>query len=446
MGETIELSTATPSIYDASDRSFQVEQDQVEPGIAQHALPPVDTGRQAYLFLLGSTCIEILVWGLPFSVGILHVYWTNTLFKGEGSSIVTLAATLQTGLLYMSAALFGPLLTAFPRWQRTVQVGGLAAASLSMISSAFATRPWHLLVTIGILYPFSGALYLPCATLMFEWFSVKRGLATGIMYAGTGVGGTIFPFVMNGLLNNVGYRAAMISLGLGYAVLGSIALVPIKRRIPISRYGQANSGRRRQNINWSLLKSTTLFMGSMTILFTSLGNFVPSLWLPSYASELHLQHPDGTVLIAILNASSVPGNALLGFLSDRIPLWAVILISCMGSALSCAFLWGYGTNVGMLVTFAVVFGLLGPSFTSLWTKMISIISKDDPIAPALVFSIFTFIRGIGNLTSGPISGALLKVDAFQGASGAYGFHNYGILLVYTAVTILTGSATGYIFK
>jgi hypothetical protein len=72
------------------------------------ALPPVDGGRKAWAFLLGATVIEVLVWGLPFSVGILHVYWTNTLFHGQGESTITLAATLQTGLLYMSGMILGP--------------------------------------------------------------------------------------------------------------------------------------------------------------------------------------------------------------------------------------------------------------------------------------------------------------------------------------------------
>lgn len=54
--------------------------------------------------------------------------------------------------------------------------------------------------------------YLPAATLLFEWFQQKRGFASGIMYAGTGAGGTVFPFIMQGLLNRFQYRASMISL------------------------------------------------------------------------------------------------------------------------------------------------------------------------------------------------------------------------------------------
>lgn len=81
---------------------------EVDESVTHHALPSVDGGRKAWSFLAGATAIEMIVWGIPYSIGILHVYWTNTLFKGYGESTVTLAATLQTGLLYMSCALFGP--------------------------------------------------------------------------------------------------------------------------------------------------------------------------------------------------------------------------------------------------------------------------------------------------------------------------------------------------
>ncbi|WVR05479.1 hypothetical protein IAU60_002495 [Kwoniella sp. DSM 27419] len=442
----------------AGDRDFsQLEsspttpraEDSTGPHDAIEALPPVDGGRRAWLFLVGATYIEVIVWGLPFSIGILHAYWTSTVLAGQNESIITLAATLQTGLLYMLAALFGPLFTAFPRWTKVIQIAGLMCASFAMIASAFVTKPWHLLVTVGLFYPLACACYLPCATLLFEWFYAKRGYATGIMYAGTGLGGTIFPFLMQGLLRRFGYKAAMISLGIGYLVTGLIALLPIQRRVPLSRYDVSGTGRQRARVDWSFLKRKTLVIGTSVILLTSLGNFIPSLWLPSYADDLKLRHPDGTSLIAIMNASSVIGNGLLGWLSDRFSLKSTILLSCFGSALSCAFLWGFAgpnNSEGVLIAFSVVFGLLGPSFSSLWSKMIGLVAGDDHAVSALVWSLFTFMRGCGNMSSGPVSDALLKYDVLQGGFGGYGYRNYGVLLIYTAVTITAGSAAGMLYK
>jgi hypothetical protein len=72
------------------------------------SLPVADTGRAAWLFLIGATAMETLIWGIPFSIGVLHAYWTDELCAGRGTSMITLASTLQTGLLYMVAALSGP--------------------------------------------------------------------------------------------------------------------------------------------------------------------------------------------------------------------------------------------------------------------------------------------------------------------------------------------------
>lgn len=80
-----------------------------DPPLYASSLPPMDGGRQAWLFLLGATIMEILIFGIPFSIGILHNYWTSVLFEGRGAEgTITLAVSLQSGLLYLFTALVGP--------------------------------------------------------------------------------------------------------------------------------------------------------------------------------------------------------------------------------------------------------------------------------------------------------------------------------------------------
>lgn len=83
---------------------------------------------------------------------------------------------------------------------------------------------------------------------------------------------------MNSLLSKFGYKATMISFGLGYLIIGSIAIVFVRPRIPVSRQLTVE---KRKPINWSFMKSTPLIIGTITIFLISLGNFIPSLWLPS---------------------------------------------------------------------------------------------------------------------------------------------------------------------
>lgn len=71
------------------------------------SLPPVDRGAKAWSFLAAATLVETVVWGLPFSAGVLHEYWMSHMFPNNDSTL-TMAATLQTSLMYMSAAFLGP--------------------------------------------------------------------------------------------------------------------------------------------------------------------------------------------------------------------------------------------------------------------------------------------------------------------------------------------------
>jgi hypothetical protein len=163
-------------------------------------------------------------------------------------------------------------------------------------------QPWHLLVTIGIFYPAFGseyqphfipiftkrlATYLPCSTLLFEWFYVRRGLASGILFAGTGVGGAIFPPLVSGMLSRFGYKATMVSLGFGFLILGGISLIPIKRRLPYTRGGGRRHGAAgRFSGQGKILSSKPMLVGGSIVLLVGLGNFIPSLWIPSTSSRL----------------------------------------------------------------------------------------------------------------------------------------------------------------
>ena len=94
---TFPADISSPSTHEATDTSRPRE---------LPSLPAADTGRAAWSFLVAATTIEGIVWGLPYSVGILHAYAVR-MFPGQEST-VTLAATLQNGLLLVGAGLLGP--------------------------------------------------------------------------------------------------------------------------------------------------------------------------------------------------------------------------------------------------------------------------------------------------------------------------------------------------
>ncbi|TXT15530.1 hypothetical protein VHUM_00033 [Vanrija humicola] len=407
-------------------------------------LAPTDRGRDAWLFLASATVIESIVWGLPYSVGVLHAYWSGTMFPGQ-ESVVTLAATLQNGLLFVASGFLGPLYAAYPQYTRHFQLFGLLCGTVSLLSTAFVSKSWHLIVTLGLIYPLSASLYFPCLTLLYEWFNARRGLANGIMFSGAAAGGTFFPLLGQALLKGVGYKGTMLTLAGIFAVVDAVALVFIKRRIPVAQRGVQRGRRARPaiKIDYGFMRRPAVYLFSGFVVFTSLANFIPSLWMPTFAEVVGPTYPSGTSLVAIMYGASVVGNLITGYLTDRFPVGFVLLGSSTISAVACWVLWGLGTNHGLLVAFSVVWGITALCTGCAWSKMVVYISKDDLTLPGLLLGVQTALRGAANFASGPLSTALLKSSALRGAAGAYGATNYGALLLFTgAMTFIGGMSAG----
>lgn len=161
-------------------------------------------------------------------------------------------------------------------------------------------------------------------------------------------------------------------------MIGAACIPFIINRVPI--LDSSRSAKNVRPLDRAFLRRSAFYAFTSAIFFSSLGNFMPSLYLPSssipphHLDHLLTHHPafaadlglanQGTLIISILNLASVPGLLLVGWLSDRLPLKSMILVTCLGSALSCIFLWGFATNFAMLAVFAVVFGFLGLSSVS----------------------------------------------------------------------------------
>ncbi|WOO81672.1 Fujikurins efflux protein [Vanrija pseudolonga] len=361
----------------------------------------------------------------------------------HSESTVTLASNLQNGMLLVGVGLCGPLFAAMsPKLVLPVQLFGLVCGTLAFILTAFVTSAWQLVITLGILYPLSSLLFFPCIPILYDWFVERRGLASGIMFGGAAVGGTIFPLMTAKLLDAVKYKPTLYTIAAMFGSCNGVAMIFLRRRVPIAPVAP---GRRvRPPINFAFLKRRGFWEMVTFVAITSLGSFIPSVWLPTFADAVGPTHPGGTGLVAIMYASSSFGNPMVGFLADRFPVGFVVTGMCTAAALAAWLLWGLGTNSALLVLFSMVWGMLALPLAATWSQMISYVARDDPALPMLLFSICAFVRGSINFASGPISTALLKSGVLRGAAGAYGTTNYGALLLFTgAVTFVGGLAAAF---
>ncbi|MCJ1450004.1 hypothetical protein MMC28_000332 [Mycoblastus sanguinarius] len=415
------------------NRSLQQE----ETGAENISLPNPDGGIDAWLFLAGCFCIEALTWGFPFSYGIFQEYYTTHPHFSEDASSVAIIGSSAMGIMYLGAPFTFALLQKFPYHRRYFSVIGLFIIVLALITSSFATRVWHLILTQGVMYAIGGSmLYTPTIVFLDEWFIRRKGFGFGVMWAGTGVSGVCIPFVMNWGLNKYSFSTMLRAWSIVLVVLSGPLLYYVKPRIPVS----LSSHPRR--LSFAFLKTSTFWILQTGNILESLGFFVPNIYLPTYARTLGLSSVAGTVTVSLFNTTSVFGQVILGSLIDRLHVTTVVLISTLGATLSVFLLWGLSASLPLLCIFSLVYGLFAGGFTSTYTGVIQELQKKDERAEAgLIFGLLAAGRGIGSVVTGPLSEVLLSERPWVNEAVAGYGSGYGGLIVFTGISAMLGGTS-----
>ncbi|KAJ5140951.1 hypothetical protein N7448_004359 [Penicillium atrosanguineum] len=354
-------------------------------------LPPVDRGKGAYLFLTACFMLEALIWAFI-------------------------------------------LLQAFPRMKLWAAPIGFLIMCLAIAMSSFATNTGQLIVSQGVAYGIGASLaYAPTIIFMDEWFVQRKGLAFGIMWAGTGLSGVILPIVMQWLLNTYGHETALRVWAIVLVIMGGPLLFYVRPRLPISRSS------RTRPFDFRFLWDATFLIYETGNILEAMGYFLPTIYLPTYARSLGANNLQATLTVMLFNLASVFGCVIMGSMVDRYHATTCILLSTVGSTIAVFLIWGFSVSLAPLYIFCVFYGLFAGSFTSTWPAVVNEIRKKSPyVEPSIVFGVLSTGRGIGNIVSGPLSEALLDQNAWKGiAAKAYG-SGYGPLIVFTGVSAFLG--------
>lgn len=265
------------------------------------------------------------------------------------------------------------------------------------------------------------------------------------MWAGTSSAGVIVPFLSEWLLTTYGFRVTLRI----YALILAIGLTPclfwVRGRLPITR------GNALRPSDLSHLRQVPFWLFLAGAIAQSLGFFFPSLWIASFAQAIDLPVYAGTLGLALCNMSNIFGTILLGSLVDRYHVSVPIAISTIGQVLAIFVFWGLTTSQGMLYAFALVWGLFGGGFAATWSGYAHAMKKGDPAGRSmdtgLVIALMAAGKGIGAITSGPLSESLLSAGVDFDAKFAYGT-SYGILIVFSGLSALFGGVAcmGRLFK
>lgn len=426
------------------------EQDEHEPQPSR--LPPVDGGIQAWAILLSAFTFEAILWGFPLSFGIFQEYY-STLPQFENNKHITYIGSIATGICYMGAPLMAPLVKRFPGWQKVMVRVGWVICLGALVAGSFAESIGGLIVTQGVMYgseypshslagvralvanQYRTAGYLiifyPVVSMVNEWWVARRGLAWGILLGSSGASGVAYPFINEALLHKYGYKTTLRAMAVATILMTGPLLPCMKGRLPPSQSSHL------AKTDWTFIRKPIFWLYICSTVSQSLGFYLPSLYLPSYAASMGLSSRSGAMLIALMNVSSVFGQFTYGYLSDgRFALNALLLSTMLVSTIVALTLWGMAKSLAVLVMFALIYGFFAYAYLAMRVRMGTAVAAEQSDAMTM-FCLFSFAQGIGNVLAGPVSGALLLSDVDE---HAYGYVRYRILVIFTGATMFASAA------
>ncbi|KAF9884852.1 hypothetical protein FE257_001195 [Aspergillus nanangensis] len=360
--------------------------------------------KEGWSVVAAGSGIFFVYLGLVYSYGIVQLH----LAKSRLASISTLSFVGSVGAAM--SPLTGMIVARIIRHigYRATSFLGAIFLGLGEFTAGWSTKSVPaMFITQGFLFGVGSALlFLPAATVPSLWFKRKRGLATGVVYGGAGVGSAVIALSLEKLINVAGLETALKVLGVcAWAIC-----------LPAAYFLKTPPGHERavSTMQWHLLRSPKfiimLFMGAIA----TFPLFVPPFLLPLYITSVGFSSQVAAAILAAWNLASAVGRIGMGFGADAFlgPVNSMFLcLTVIG--ISAMALWPFASSLGLLIFFAIVNGIGSGGFFSQMPVVVAAVFGDGQLANLM--SMLTTSWTFGYFLGSPIAGYLL--DAYGGTEG-----------------------------
>lgn len=276
---------------------------------------------------------------------------------------------------------------------------GLALLLVSQVQELWQLYAAYALV--GFTTAFLGMV--PVTQLVSGWFTVKRGVALGIAFAGVGFAGFVLTPLASGMLQDMTWRDVYWTLGLGIGLGMLVLSVATVRDGPGAQIGAGGSKSSMGDTFkiavasrgfWLVAIAGALFFG----LFIGVASFAKAI-----AIDRGMSDAAGTGIIALVVGMGAVGKILMGAIADRYEAKWVLAgtFTLQGVALLLAIVAGGGP---LMWVFAILFGIgQGGSFTTpplVLVKLFGTAIVGEMVGLYLVATVF------GSIFGAPATGAI----------------------------------------
>jgi MFS family permease len=329
-----------------------------------------------YILIAAAFGLETLIWGVYNAYGIFF----NPLSEEFGWSRATISGAISLSQIFVGvgAVSMGYLNDRFG--PRALMTGAVILIGLGYFLVSRTESVWQLYLFQGVIVGIgiSGTDIILLSTTA-RWFVRRRGMMSGIVKIGTGVGIMIAPMAISWLISAYGWRDTFVIIGLTIAVVGAIASQLLKRD-PHS-VGQYPDGEKLgfdmditpqetgQSLGQAIRTRRFLTLGPafFIILFCT---FSVIVHFARYVTEIGFSDATGATMISVIGGVSIAGRLIMGIVGDRAGSKTGLLICFV--LMVAAFTWAqFARELWALVVFTLFYGLSHGGFYALISPTIA---------------------------------------------------------------------------
>ncbi|TVY93615.1 Fujikurins efflux protein [Lachnellula willkommii] len=379
-----------------------------------------DGGFEAWLVVLGGWLCLFCSFGWINCIGVFQDYYQTHPLSQYSSSTVSWIPSMEVFMMFLGGPVFGKLFDNYgPRY---LLLTGSFFHVFGLMMTSLSTQYYQFFLAQGVVSALgASAIFYPGMSCVGQWFFKNRAAAYGIMASGSSLGGVIFPIMVTKLIPQIGFpwtmRAAAFMI-LGMMVIANLTvkarLAPKPKPLVLMEFVRPL---RQPAYALICLAAFTFFFGT----------FLPFNFVILQAQKNGMSKNLSDYLLAILNAASIFGRILPGFIADRVGRFNVMIATSAFSAIIVLGLWLPSSSNAPIIVFCALYGFSSGAFVSLSPSLIAQISPIREIGVRT--GTFFFCVALAGLTGSPIGGALLSQD-----NGEFRY-----LQIFCGVTMVAGT-------
>ncbi|NLC06548.1 MAG: OFA family MFS transporter [Syntrophomonadaceae bacterium] len=293
----------------------------------------------------------------------------------------------------------------------TLFLGGVLFG-IGVFLAGFTTSLWHLYLTHGVLAGFGvGTVYSCAVSNTVRWFPDKRGLASGLIAAGLGMGAFFFAPIGNMLIQSFGVLRAFNILGVIYLIL--IIGSSFRVKAPPTNYkpegweppatAEIGVSMVNQSPREMILDPMFYVLWILYVMGAVAGLMIIGHASPIGQKVIGLSVAQATGAVSILSLANTSGRIFWGMVSDKLGRYVALAMLYATSAASMFYLTTVTTFPSFIISICLVglcFGGLLGIFPTIVADMFGLkyLSQNYGI----MFSAFSMAGVIGPILAGKV--------------------------------------------